>query len=138
MPLGPVGATHLDADPVLGLRNADHLVRKQHLDIGQFLKTLKKKFCCFKLLTLDDERVAGVVLQKDMIELGDLVATWSIPELKDGRYQTDASHLVCKTIFGEQIERGRMRRRRPRIRLRRIIEVEEPDRKTATPKQPSA
>ena len=73
-----------------------------------------------------------------MIELGDLLAAWPIPELKDGRYQPDARHVIRKSILGQQIERGGMGRGRPWIRLQGFVDVEYPNRQTTTPEQPAA
>ena len=71
-----------------------------------------------------------------MIELGDLLAAWPIPELKDGRHQPDARHVIRKSIIGQQIERGGMGRGRPWIRLQGFVDVEYPNRQTTTPEQP--
>ena len=68
--------------------------------------------------------MVGVVLENGVIELGDLLATWPIPELEDRRHQPDARHLIGKSILGEQIERGGMGRGRPWIRLQSFVDVE--------------
>ena len=119
-----VGAAHVNADHAVGLRDPHHLVRKQHFDVGQLSQTLKNKLGGFELLALNDEWMTGVVLEDNVIELGDLLAAWPIPELEDGRHQSDARHLVRKTILGQQIERSGMGRGSPRIRLRCFVDVE--------------
>ncbi len=92
----------------------------------------------FELLALNDEWMTGVVLENNVIELGDFLAAWPIPELEDGRHQPDARHVVRKTVIGQQIERGGMGRGSPRIRLHGFVDVEQPNRQTATPEQPRA
>ena len=68
--------------------------------------------------------MTGVFLEDNVIELGDLLAAWPIPELEDGRHQADARHLVRKTILGQQIERSGMGRGSPWIRLQGFVDVE--------------
>lgn len=80
----------------------------------------------------------GVVLENGVIELGDLLAAWPIPELKDRRYQPDARHVIRKSILGQQIERGGMGRGRPWIRLQSFVDVEYSNREATTPEQPAA
>lgn len=80
----------------------------------------------------------GVILENGMIEFGDLLAAWPIPELKDRRYQPDARHVIRKSILGQQIERGGMGRGRPWIRLQSFVDVEYSNREATTPEQPAA
>jgi hypothetical protein len=84
---------------------------------------------------LDDERMTRVGLEDSVIELGDLLAARSVPKLEDGRNESNARHVVCKAVFGKQIERGGMSRGSPRIRLRALVDVKQPDRETLAPEQ---
>jgi|SRR5690348_8103854 hypothetical protein len=101
MRLNSVGAVHLNPDPAISLRNVDHLVPKQHFDIRKLSEALKKDLGGLELLALNDEWVICVTLENDVIELGDLLPAWPIPELEDRRHQPDAGHLVRKTIICE-------------------------------------
>src|SRR5262249_32180314 len=80
--------------------------------------------------------MTGVFLEDDVIKLGDLFAAWPIPELEDGGHQSNARHLVRKTILGQQIEGGGMGRGRPWARWQISVAVKPPDRQPPAPEQP--
>ena len=119
-----VGATHIDADQAVGLRDVHHLMRKQHFHVGQRSQAIEKKLGGLELLALNNEWMAGVFFEDNVIELGDLLAAWPIPELEDGRHQPDARHVLRKSIFGQQIECSGMGRGSPWIRLQGFVDVE--------------
>ena len=134
--LVPSRPAHLDADGIRRLRDADHLVAEQHLDIGHFAQALEQEIAGLELLALHDERMPRVVLEHGMIEFGDQRGARPVPEMKDRRHQPDARHVGVEAVLGEQIERRRMRGRGARIGLRAVIEVEHPHRHAAAAKQP--
>ena len=82
MPLHSAGGPHIDANQAVGLRDLHHLVRKQDVDVGQLSQAIENELGGFELLALNDEWMAGVVLENNVIELGDLLAAWPIPDSK--------------------------------------------------------
>jgi hypothetical protein len=113
-------------------------MRKQNFDIGHLSQAIENDLGGFKLFALNNEWVAGVVFENNVIELGDFLATWPIPELKDRRYQSDARHFIREAILSQQIERCGMRRCCSRIRLRGFVDVEQSNRQAPTAEQPPA
>src|SRR5262245_2360132 len=138
MRFNSIAPAHINTDRGVSLSDTDHLVREQHFDVGQIAQAIENKLCSFELLALNNEWMICVFLENNVIELRDLLAAWPIPELENGRHQPDARHLVRKAALGQQIERGGMGCGSPRIRLQGFVDVEQPNRQTATSEQPSA
>jgi hypothetical protein len=80
----------------------------------------------------------SVAFENGVIELRDQLLAGPIPELEDRRHQAHAGHVVIEPVLAQQIERRRMRGRGARLGLQRAIVVEQPHRKAAAAKQPSA
>src|SRR5215813_11933312 len=94
-----------------------------HLDVGKCAEPIEEKLCRLELLALDDERMPRVVFEDRMIELRDQLLARPVPELEDRRDQADARHVLVEAVFGEEIERGRMRGGGARVGLQLAIVV---------------
>jgi hypothetical protein len=130
--------THLHRDRVRALRHIDYLMIEQHFDVRERAQTVEQKSCSLELLALHDKGMPRVVLKNGVIELRDQLLAWPVPELKDRRDQANARHVGVEVVLGEEIKRGWMRGRGPRVGLQAAIIIEQPDGKPAAAKEPGA
>src|SRR5262249_923499 len=131
-------AAHIGADGSARLPNIDNFVVEQHLDVREMLYPLQEQTCGLELLALNDEGMPGIPRKDRMIELRHEPIGRPIPELKDRRDQSDARHILVEAVFGQQIERGWMRRGRARVGLETLVVVEQANGDASTAQTPRA
>ncbi len=104
----PAATRHRDRDPIRALLDVGHLGRKVETGVCQAPQPRDPQVGELVLLALHDERIARVVRQHRMIELGDHLAGWAVPELERARDEAARDHVVDQAKVGQHLQRRRM------------------------------
>ncbi len=135
MTLDAVPAAHGKDDRLVVLRHLLDPLVEQHLDIRQGPQPVENQTRRLVLLALDDVRIRGVAREQRVIELGDTLAGWSIPEPHGRCDQPDTDHFVDEAGGAEDLECARMRRRGAWVVQQRGVLIEQAHVQTATAEQ---
>ena len=126
------GRTHIAlTHPVCARRRP---VANMTSTLGRSCSRFENELGGLELLALHDEGVAVSSLRMAWSNSATLSGR-PVPELKNRRDEPDARHIVGKAVLAEQIEGGRVRGRRARIRLRRALSS---NTRTGRPRRPSS
>jgi hypothetical protein len=124
----PAGRTiDLDLDAVVALSHADHAVLEREFRAGNLRELAVEPVDELELLALQTVRMAGVVLQRGEVELGDL-APFAVAELAHRRDETHSEQRAFRPAFLQQVERGRMEGRGAVVELDARFALEHGDR----------